>query len=202
MRLLPPTLFHSYLPLSANPVRGAIMASAGGDTISLRPMSLRPGGAKNPFAGFAKGAGVGLKLNVSMADGWREGDCWSVRRTASCSAAPMAVRPAAHGLGPWPARRVPPHPPRLPPRPFADAAGHVCSREAQAPRRGHQVQPGLPHELCSGGFGGGKGVEGLADPRPPASPSAGRARCACDVACIAPCPSPHASALTFRPPLP
>ncbi|RMZ56687.1 hypothetical protein APUTEX25_002776, partial [Auxenochlorella protothecoides] len=37
---------------------------AGGDTISLRPLSLRPGGGTNPFAGFAKGAGVGLKLNT------------------------------------------------------------------------------------------------------------------------------------------
>lgn len=41
------------------------MATQGGDTISLRPLSLRPGGGTNPFAGFAKGAGVGLKLNVS-----------------------------------------------------------------------------------------------------------------------------------------
>lgn len=31
--------------------------------ISLRPLSLRPGGA-NPFAGFAKGAGAGLKNKV------------------------------------------------------------------------------------------------------------------------------------------
>ncbi|KAL6776186.1 EIF4G1 [Auxenochlorella protothecoides x Auxenochlorella symbiontica] len=40
------------------------MATQGGDTISLRPLSLRPGGGTNPFAGFAKGAGVGLKLNT------------------------------------------------------------------------------------------------------------------------------------------
>lgn len=38
------------------------MAAADAETISLRPMSLRPGGgAVNPFAGFAKGAGAGLK---------------------------------------------------------------------------------------------------------------------------------------------
>ena len=47
---------------------GRIMASSGADTISLRPLSLRPGGGKNPFAGFAKGAGVGLKLNVRAPD--------------------------------------------------------------------------------------------------------------------------------------
>jgi hypothetical protein len=40
------------------------MTADGG--ISLRPLSLRPGGAaKNPFAGFAQGAGVGLKNRVS-----------------------------------------------------------------------------------------------------------------------------------------
>lgn len=38
------------------------MAAADAETISLRPLSLRPGGgAVNPFAGFAKGAGAGLK---------------------------------------------------------------------------------------------------------------------------------------------
>lgn len=40
-----------------------MMAALDADSISLRPLSLRPGGA-NPFAGFAKGAGVGLKNKV------------------------------------------------------------------------------------------------------------------------------------------
>jgi hypothetical protein len=40
------------------------MAALEADTISLRPLSLRPGGGANPFAGFAKGAGVGLKNKV------------------------------------------------------------------------------------------------------------------------------------------
>ncbi|KFM25979.1 Eukaryotic translation initiation factor isoform 4G-1 [Auxenochlorella protothecoides] len=44
--------------------KAVTMATQGGDTISLRPLSLRPGGGTNPFAGFAKGAGVGLKLNT------------------------------------------------------------------------------------------------------------------------------------------
>ncbi|KAL4445443.1 hypothetical protein ABPG77_011268, partial [Micractinium sp. CCAP 211/92] len=44
------------------------MAAADAETISLRPLSLRPGGgAVNPFAGFAKGAGAGLKKAVSSA---------------------------------------------------------------------------------------------------------------------------------------
>jgi len=34
------------------------------NTISLRPMALRPGGGVNPFAGFGKGAGVNLKNKV------------------------------------------------------------------------------------------------------------------------------------------
>ena len=35
--------------------------------VSLRPLSLRPGGAAgaNPFASFGKGAGLGLKNRVS-----------------------------------------------------------------------------------------------------------------------------------------
>ena len=33
------------------------------EEISLRPLSLRPGGG-NPFAGFANGAGLGLKTKV------------------------------------------------------------------------------------------------------------------------------------------
>jgi hypothetical protein len=40
-----------------------MMAALDADSISLRPLSLRPGGA-NPFAGFAKGAGIGLKNKV------------------------------------------------------------------------------------------------------------------------------------------
>lgn len=33
--------------------------------VSLRPLSLRPGAGVNPFAGFAKGAGAGLKNKAS-----------------------------------------------------------------------------------------------------------------------------------------
>ena len=42
------------------------MVGIDADTISLRPLSLRPGGVNgsNPFAGFSKGAGVGLKNKV------------------------------------------------------------------------------------------------------------------------------------------
>lgn len=35
------------------------------DSVSLRPLSLRPGAGVNPFASFAKGAGGGLKNKVS-----------------------------------------------------------------------------------------------------------------------------------------
>jgi hypothetical protein len=34
--------------------------------ISLRPLSLRPGAGVNPFAGFAMGAGLGLKNKVRI----------------------------------------------------------------------------------------------------------------------------------------
>ena len=34
--------------------------------VSLRPLSLKPGGGKaNPFAGFGKGAGAGIKKQVT-----------------------------------------------------------------------------------------------------------------------------------------
>jgi hypothetical protein len=49
-------------PLSA--AQGSSLDSmvAESEEISLRPMSLRPGGAgKNPFAAFGKGAGAGLR---------------------------------------------------------------------------------------------------------------------------------------------
>lgn len=38
--------------------------AASEETISLRPLSLRPGAGVNPFANFAQGAGVGLKKKV------------------------------------------------------------------------------------------------------------------------------------------
>lgn len=36
------------------------------ETISLRPLALKPGGGVNPFASFAKGAGANLKNRVSL----------------------------------------------------------------------------------------------------------------------------------------
>ena len=43
--------------------------------VSLRPLSLKPGGGKaNPFAGFGKGAGAGIKKQVTSphaAPDWR-----------------------------------------------------------------------------------------------------------------------------------
>lgn len=37
--------------------------------VSLRPLSLKPGGGKaNPFAGFGKGAGAGIKKQVTSPD--------------------------------------------------------------------------------------------------------------------------------------
>ena len=45
--------------------------------VSLRPLSLKPGGGKaNPFAGFGKGAGAGIKKQVTIphaATHWRQG---------------------------------------------------------------------------------------------------------------------------------
>ncbi len=37
------------------------------DEVSLRPLSLRPGGkSANPFAGFGKGAGFAVKKQVEL----------------------------------------------------------------------------------------------------------------------------------------
>lgn len=43
-------------------------AKTEGAPLSLRPMSLRPGGgtSKNPFERFAKGAGYAVKTKVSL----------------------------------------------------------------------------------------------------------------------------------------
>lgn len=49
--------------------------------ISLRPLSLRPGAGVNPFAGFAKGAGVGLKKVRLQAPG----GCMRRARRRDCS---------------------------------------------------------------------------------------------------------------------
>ena len=48
-----------------SPVLLVINGKMTADEISLRPLSLRPGGGVNPFAGFALGAGLGLKNKVS-----------------------------------------------------------------------------------------------------------------------------------------
>jgi hypothetical protein len=42
------------------------MATMADDSISLRPLSLRPGAGVNPFASFALGAGIGLKNKVNL----------------------------------------------------------------------------------------------------------------------------------------
>lgn len=51
------------------PGAGAASMATAGDGISLRPLSLRPGGGTNPFKSFGMGAGVGLKHTVCFADG-------------------------------------------------------------------------------------------------------------------------------------
>lgn len=48
--------------------------------VSLRPLSLRPGAGANPFASFAKGAGVGLKNKV----GARRGACMLLSLRIDC----------------------------------------------------------------------------------------------------------------------
>ena len=53
------------------------------EEISLRPLSLRPGGG-NPFAGFAMGAGLGLKNKASEMHYVETSDAFLVHHHRSC----------------------------------------------------------------------------------------------------------------------
>lgn len=104
------------------------MAALDADSISLRPLSLRPGAGARPFASFAAGAGVGLKKvrrRCMRAPRQRKAliDAGDGRL-----AGPQAI-PARWGIGPRAlAARGPrpgqPPPPALPPR---GGGGRLCS---------------------------------------------------------------------------
>ena len=98
------------------------------DDISLRPLSLRPGAGSsaNPFAGFAKGAGVGLKIKVR----WVLAMVRLPRRQPCCRPGDGIHSGCGFPAGPL----------------------HQRARGAQeeAAWRGYQVPARVPDEVCPG----------------------------------------------------